>query len=55
MTPSNPWLRFFAGLVAAAVAIRVIVELLEPVLPFLIGAMVLIGVLQIHRWWHNRW
>jgi hypothetical protein len=35
MKPDSPWLRFLAGIVAVAVAIRLTYELLRPVLPVL--------------------
>ncbi len=53
---SSPWFRFFAGIVAAAVAIRIAIELITPVLPYLVGAITLYGLLLLVRWWrHNRW
>jgi hypothetical protein len=56
MEPSNPWLRFFVGLVVAAIAIRVTVELIRPVLGFLITAIVIVGLVIVARWWRaNRW
>ena len=55
MAPSNPWLRFFVGLVAAAIAVRVAVELIRPVLGFLVGAIVVVGLALLVRWWRNRW
>ncbi len=56
MNPSSPWLRFFAGIVAAALAIRVAVALIEPVLGVVIGAVVLAGLVTLIRWWRNtRW
>jgi len=53
MNPSNPWFRFFAGMVAAAVAIRLTVELLCPILPYLVGAITLAAALIVWRWWRN--
>lgn len=56
MEPSNPWLRLFVGIVSAAIAIRIAVELIRPVLGFLIGAIALAGLLLAVRWWRqNRW
>ena len=56
MNTSNPWLRLAAGIVAVAIALRVAVELITPVLGFLIGAIALVGVLLLVRWWRaNRW
>ncbi len=56
MNTSSPWMRFFAGIVAAAVAIRVAVELIAPVLPYVVGAIAIYGIVVLARWWRdNRW
>jgi hypothetical protein len=49
MNPESPWFRFVVGLVAIAIAIRVIVDLLRPTLPFLAGAAVLIATVELIR------
>jgi hypothetical protein len=49
MNPGSPWFRFFVGLVGIAIAIRVIVDLLRPTLPFLAGAAVLVAAVEILR------
>lgn len=56
MNGSNPWLRFAGGIIAIAIAVRLAVELITPILGFLIGAIAVIGLLVILRWWRaNRW
>lgn len=55
MNPNNPYIRILAGFVAIAVAIRVIFDLLAPVFPYLLAAIVVFGVVQIARWWRDRW
>ena len=55
MNPSNPWLRFFFGIVAVAVAIRLTVELLRPVLPALAVATVVFAAVRVVGWWRGRW
>ena len=56
MEPSSPWLRFLAAIVFAAIAIRVTVELIRPVLGLLLAAVVIAGLLIVIRWWrNNRW
>lgn len=55
MNPQNPIIRVLVGLVAAAVAIRVIFDLLAPVFPYLLAAIVLFDLVQIARWWRDRW
>jgi hypothetical protein len=53
---SNPLLRLAAGIVAVAIALRVAVELISPVMGFLIGAVAIVGVVLMVRWWrNNRW
>jgi hypothetical protein len=53
MNPTNPWFRLFAGILAAAIALRLAVEILRPTLPFLIVAAALVGGVQIVRWWRG--
>lgn len=56
VNPSSPWLRFFAGIVCAAIAIRVAVELIRPVFGFLLAAVAVAGLVVLVRWWrNNRW
>jgi hypothetical protein len=55
VTPTNTWLRFMAGIVATVVAIRLVVELLRPVLPVLIVATVVFGAVRVVCWWRGRW
>jgi hypothetical protein len=56
MEPSNPWLRFFAGIVCAAIAIRVALDLIRPVLGVLAAVLAMAGVVIAVRWWrNNRW
>jgi hypothetical protein len=55
VNPQNPWLRFLAGVVAVAVAIRVTIDLLRPVLGYLIALLVIAGFFVVLRWWNNRW
>ena len=55
MNPSSPYLRFLVGIVATVVAIRVIVELLRPVLPVLVVGVVVFGIVRAVSWWRGRW
>lgn len=55
MNPSNPWLRFFFGIVAVAVAIRLTVELLRPVLPVLAVLAFLVATVRLVGWYRGRW
>jgi hypothetical protein len=51
----NPNTRILCGLVAVAVAIRVTVDLLRPVLGYLIAGIAVAGVVVAVRWWRDRW
>ena len=55
MTPQNPWLRFLASVVGVALAIRVAIDLLRPVIGYLIALTVIVGFFVVLRWWNNRW
>ena len=55
MNPSNPWLRFFFGLVAVAVAIRVTWLLIKPELPAIVVVVVAIGIVRAISWYRGRW
>ena len=55
MSPQSPWARFLFGIVAVAVAIRVTIDLLRPVLGYLVALVAIAGVFVAIRWWNNRW
>jgi len=55
MTPDSPWMRFLAGIVAVAVAIRLTYELLRPVLPALLVLAVVIAIARVAAWYRGRW
>jgi hypothetical protein len=56
MSPERSWSRFLIGLVLAAVAVRFTVDLIRPIVGFLVAAFVLIGIVVLVRWWRNsRW
>ncbi len=56
MNPSSPWLRVIVGIVAAAIAIRLIADLLRPIASFLLAAVAIAGVIVAIHWWrNNRW
>ena len=55
MNPESPWFRFIVGLVMAAIAIRIVVDLIRPILPYLAGGIMLVGAFQLARWWRDRW
>jgi hypothetical protein len=44
-----------AVLVAIAVSIRVIFELLAPVWPYLLAGVVAFTLLRLHGWYRDRW
>jgi uncharacterized membrane protein len=44
-----------AVLVAITVSIRVIFELLAPVWPYLLAAVVVFALVGLHGWYRDRW
>jgi hypothetical protein len=55
VTPSDPWLRFLFGIVVVAVAIRLMWDLLRPVLPVLAVVTVVFVAVRVAGWWRGRW
>jgi hypothetical protein len=55
VSPESPWGRFLVGLVLTAIAIRLVVDLIRPTLPYLAAVLVLVGAVQLARWWRDRW
>lgn len=55
MTPHHPWLRFLAGIVAVAVAIRLVYELLLPVWPALLAVLIGVAAVRVVGWYRGRW
>jgi type IV secretory pathway component VirB8 len=56
MTPIfDTWVRFFFGLLLAAIVINVAVALIKPAVPYVIVIAAVIGAFQIARWWRERW
>ena len=55
MNPSNPWLRFLAGIVAIAIATRVAYELVRPVLPVLVAIVAVVAIVRLVGWHRGRW
>jgi hypothetical protein len=55
MKPDSPWMRFLAGVLAVAVAIRLIYELLQPVIPALLVLAVVITIARLIAWHRERW
>jgi len=51
----DPVIRFLAWMVAVAVAIRLTLELICPVLPYLAGAIALVGIARLITWYRRRW
>lgn len=51
----NPLMRVLAVIVLIAAGIRLTFELLEPVWPYLLAALVLLAVIRLSWWWRGRW
>jgi hypothetical protein len=52
---NDPVIRFLAWIVAIAVAIRVIFELIAPVLPYLVVGLIVFTVVRVVNWYRGRW
>lgn len=52
---SNPWVRFAVGLVAVAIAIQVVWQLIRPALPFIGGVLLVVVAVRVWLWWRDRY
>ena len=52
---NNPLVRLAVGVLAVAVALHFAWLLIRPLLPFLAGGAVLVGLIVLVRWWRDRW
>jgi len=52
---NDPVIRVLVWIVAIAVAVRLIYELLAPVAPWLLAALVLLGLARLVSWYRGRW
>jgi hypothetical protein len=50
----NPVLRVLAVIVLVAAGIRLTVELLEPVWPYLLAGLIVFAVVTACKWWRGR-
>jgi hypothetical protein len=55
MNQSNPLLRFSVGLVAAAFALRLTWELLQPIVPAIVAVLAALSFWRLIFWHRNRW
>ena len=51
----NPVIRVLAVIVAVAVGIRLIFELVEPVVPYLLAGLIAFAVFRLVSWYRGRW
>lgn len=51
----NPVIRVLAVMVAIAVCVRLIFELIEPVAPYLLGGLIAFVVFRLVSWYRGRW
>jgi hypothetical protein len=51
----NPVIRVLAVIVMIAAGIRLVFELLEPVWPYLLAALIICAAYRLHRWYQGRW
>ena len=56
MNASNPLLRFAVGVLAVVIALRLAIDLIRPIVGWLVACLVLVGLVVLVRWWRvNRW
>lgn len=55
MNLHDPVIRFLAWIVAIAVAIRAVFELLAPIAPYLIAGLIVLGAIRLFTWYRGRW
>ena len=55
MNEHNAFVRWLAGIVAVAAAIRLTFWLLEPVMPWLLAGVVVFAVVRLVGWYRGRW
>jgi hypothetical protein len=55
LNPSNPWFRFWVGIVAVAIALRIAYEIVRPVLPLVLVVVLGIVLVRAFRWYRERW
>ena len=53
--PHNPWVRVIVTIFLGAVALQLLVDVVRPLLPYIVAVALLIGVLWAARWWRDRW
>jgi hypothetical protein len=42
-------------IVMVAVGIRLAYELVEPVVPYLLAAVIVVALIRLSHWYHGRW
>lgn len=52
---ANPVIRVLVVIVMVAAGIRLIFELLAPVVPYLLAALVVFTILRLTNWYRGRW
>jgi len=55
VNPGNPWFRFWVGLIAVAIGLRIAYELVRPALPLLLLVVLGIVLVRVFRWYRERW
>ena len=51
----SPWVRLIVTIFLGAVALQLIVDVVRPLVPYIVAVAVLIGVVWAVRWWRDRW
>ena len=55
MNPGNPWFRFWVGLIAVAIGLRIAYEIVRPVLPLVLLVVLGVVLARVFRWYRERW
>lgn len=53
--PLDPWLKWLATIICAAIVLQLLVAALRPLIPYILAVLALGGLLVAVEWWRNRW
>lgn len=54
-SPHNPWIRLFVGVFLGAIALQLIIEIIRPLVPYMLAVILIIVIVAAVRWWRDRW
>lgn len=53
--PHEPWVRWIVTIIGAAIVLQLVVDLLRPLLPYIVAVLAIGAVVVGVKWWRNRW